>query len=329
MNRSFLMYCAGIAFFLAFSLGPGSYPRGFSAETRPSKTVSDRPRFDAEYAMQLIREQLGFGSRSLARPGHEAAKAFLEEKLRESSDGVVRQPFRWQGYDLTNFIAWICRQPPPPPEKNERLAKGGSPCSGGRPPVLLSTHWDTHPYATRDQDRSRRRLPVPGANDGGSGTAVLLALGRGMMKARPPRDVIIVLFDGEDYGIGDEWIIGSRHFARNLPEPRPAFGINLDMVGDRDLNIHVEGDSKRRAPRIVQKILEAAQRVGARSFHPDVKHHLLDDHVPLNDAGVPTANVIDFDYPHWHTSRDTLDKVSPRSLKEVARVVIEVLYGGN
>jgi Zn-dependent M28 family amino/carboxypeptidase len=152
-------------------------------------------------------------------------------------------------------------------------------------------------------------------------------MARGMRKTRPPRDILIVLFDGEDYGIGDEWFIGSKYFAKTWKNPRPAFGILLDMVGDRNLNIHVEGYSARKAPQVVQKILEAAKRAKARSFHSDIKHFVRDDHLPLNDAGIPTADIIDFDYPPWHTSQDTLDKVSAPSLEEVARVVIEVIYG--
>ena len=310
-----------------------------AAETAPGhrqikKEQPERPPFNSRRALDLIRKQLSFGSRTIGRPGHKSAKRFLERELRRYADYVTVQNFRWRDFDLTNYIGWICAEevsagesPAPPPGSKE-------PCpgrAGDSPAILLSAHWDTHPYASRDPDRSRRRLPVPGANDGGSGTAILLELARGMRRVRPPRNVLLVLFDAEDYGLGDQWFIGSKRFARTWVQdgkkPRIDYGILLDMVGDRDLNIYTEGFSAQRAPRVVEKILAAAKRVGAPSFYPEVKHYVRDDHIPLNDAGLPTADIIDFDYPAWHTSRDTLDKVSPRSLEEVARVVAEVIYG--
>lgn len=310
-----------------------------AAETAPGhrqikKEQPERPPFNSRRALDLIRKQLSFGSRSIGRPGHESAKLFLERELRRHADRIVLQKFRWRDFELTNIIGWVCAEKIPARESPTDPPGPGGPCPGAAgkwPTVLLAAHWDTHPYASRDPDRSRRRLPVPGANDGGSGTAILLELARGMRRVRPPRNVLIVLFDGEDYGLGDQWVIGSKHFAqtwtRDRKNPRPDFGILLDMVGDRDLNIHVEGLSAQRAPGVVKKVLAAAKRVGARSFHPNVKHSVLDDHVSLNDVGIPTVDIIDFDYPPWHTSRDTLDKVSPRSLEEVARVVAEVIYG--
>ncbi|MFQ5912742.1 MAG: M28 family peptidase [Nitrospinota bacterium] len=293
---------------------------------RAEGNAQSRPDFDARRALDLIRKQLSFGSRTIGRPGHEAAGRFLERELRRYADRVVLQKFRFQDFDLTNVIGWICARGMSRRAEPNAQSDPATPCPGTDPPVLLAAHWDTHPFASRDPDRSRRRLPVPGANDGGSGTAILLELARAMRERRPPRDLLIVLFDGEDYGIGEEWFIGSTHFARAWKGPRPAFGILLDMVGDRDLNIHVEGYSARKAPEVVRKIWDAAKRAGARSFRPDVKHYVLDDHIPLNDAGIPTADIIDFDYPPWHTSQDTLDKVSARSLEEVARVVIEAIY---
>lgn len=327
MKLSSIHYMLCIICF-AIILMPSKGHRGFSAESRFYQSpLINRPKFDAQNAMQLVRQQLSFGSRTLGRPGHQLTKAFLEKKLLSFSDHIFLQEFNWHDYKLTNLIAWVCKTPPPSLNKNGPPRKSKTyPCPGNNAPVLLSTHWDTYPYAIEEQDKSRRRWHVPGANDGGSGTAVLLELARGMMKARPPKDILVVLFDGEDYGIGNNWIIGSRYFAKNLPKPHPTYGINIDMVGDRNLNIHVEKSSEERAPHIVRKILNAARRIGAKSFHPDVKYHLLDDHIPLNDAGIPTANIIDFDYPYWHTSKDTLDKISPQSLSEVARVLIESIY---
>lgn len=271
-------------------------------------TEGQRPSFDAERAFGLLKKQVSFGSRTPGRPGHERALTFLRDELKAHSDRFSVQELQHKNLNLTNLIGWI---------------KGTGEL---KETVLLGAHWDTHPFASREEDSALARRPVPGANDGASGVALLLELARGLSRHRPPRDILIVLFDGEDYGIGGNWILGSTHFAKNWEGPRADFGIVVDMVGDKDLEIYVEGFSSELAPRVVRRVWDAAERVGAPSFHREVRHYLIDDHAPFNDAGVPTALLIDFDYPSWHTSRDTADQVSPKSLAEVAGVLIEVLF---
>lgn len=213
--------------------------------------------------------------------------------------------------ELTNIIASFY------PEKRRRL--------------LLCAHWDTRPFADRDPDTSLRAQPILGANDGASGVAVLLELSRIISQSEPAWGVDMVLFDGEDGGQeGDVegFCLGSKYFARNRGSYRPEFGILLDMIGDEDLTVYREGYSSRHAPRYVDLIWSAAKDLGLSCFNDSVKHVVYDDHVPLLSAGIPAVDLIDFDYPFWHTTSDTPDKCSPESLQKIGDLLLEILYGG-
>jgi Zn-dependent M28 family amino/carboxypeptidase len=174
-------------------------------------------------------------------------------------------------------------------------------------------------------DEIAQSSPVPGANDGASGVAVLLELARTL----PPLDdqqIWLVFFDLEDQGRinGWEWIIGSRAFVQNLSE-KPDRVVILDMIGDADLQIYREWGSD---PTITDAIWETASRLGyGDAFVNEVKYSILDDHVPFIDAGIPAVDIIDFDYPYWHTLEDTADKVSPRSLEIIGLTITAWLLG--
>jgi Zn-dependent M28 family amino/carboxypeptidase len=176
---------------------------------------------------------------------------------------------------------------------------------------------------------------VPGANDGASGTAVLLELASLFASTTPPVGVDVLLVDGEDYGPGvDDMLLGARRYAATLPETgRPVYGLLLDMVGDADPSFPVEAISAQRANVVVRKVWEAAERLGYRDFFPTrVGEQIVDDHVPLNDAGLPTANLIDFTYgpsnAYWHTPDDTIERVSATTLGMIGEVVAELIYSG-
>jgi Zn-dependent M28 family amino/carboxypeptidase len=155
----------------------------------------------------------------------------------------------------------------------------------------------------------------------------------------PPRSVDILLVDGEDYGdfgVALDVFLGSRYFAANLPEGYdPEFGVLLDMVGDRDLEISVEGTSNRMAPEVVDLVWNIAQRLGFGDvFLRSTGYTINDDHIPLNDAGIPTIDIIDYRYPdagnaYWHTPEDTPDKVSASSLGVVGAVMTRLIYVGS
>jgi glutaminyl-peptide cyclotransferase len=195
--------------------------------------------------------------------------------------------------------------------------------------ILLCAHWDSRPRCDQDPDTTLARLPVLGANDGASGTAVLLEMGRLFKKSPPPIGVDIVLFDGEDYGLKDEekgWFLGSTYFARNLNGYRPRLAILLDMIGDKDLKIYREAISQKYAGDLNDYIWGIAREIAAPAFVDSVKHVVSDDHVPLLSAGIKAADIIDFDYPWWHTHLDSPDKCSPQSLAEVGRVLVAAIY---
>ncbi|UCF18880.1 MAG: M28 family peptidase [Gemmatimonadota bacterium] len=279
------------------------------------------PRFDGAAAYELVKKQVAFGPRVPGSLGHREMAAWMEEYLRQRADSLTLQRFNHvtgegDTLPLVNFWAHFG------PGEGERM--------------LLLAHWDTRPTSDRASDPAEREKPVPGANDGASGTAILLQLAEMLAAAAPPSGVDLLLVDGEDYGdfgVGRDVFLGSRHFAANLPEGyEPEFGVLLDMVGDQKLDIYVEGNSNRYAPEVVDRVWNIAQRLGFGDvFHRSVRHTINDDHIPLNEAGIKTINIIDFDfeYPYWHTPEDTPDKVSASSLGVVGAVITHLIYRGS
>lgn len=291
---------------------------GEPERTSSAAQTASQPRFDGAAAYQLVERQLAFGPRVPGTAGHRAMAEWLETYLSERADTLIVQRFEHatvtgETIQLFNYLARF------------RPDEGAA--------LLLLAHWDTRPVSDAASDPDERTRPVPGANDGASGTAILLQLAEMFRQAAPARGVDILLVDGEDFGdfaVGKDVFLGSRHFAANLPEGYSAeFGILLDMVGDRNLEIFVEGNSNRLAPAIVDRVWNVAAGMGFSDiFRRQVRHTVNDDHIPINDAGIPTINIIDFDYPYWHTPNDTLDKVSASSLAVVGAVISRIAYGG-
>jgi Zn-dependent M28 family amino/carboxypeptidase len=205
------------------------------------------------------------------------------------------------------------------------------PSGGSR--IVLCAHWDTRPFCDQDPDSSHRLDPVPGANDGGSGVAVLLEVAELMKVKPPPVGVDLVFFDGEDQGQAthsEEFSLGARAYATRLSqgpaEGRPIAAFLFDMVGDHDLGIYPEVGSSERAANLVDLVNEAARATRAGHFHTEPRYRLTDDHTRLLDAGIPAVDIIDFDYPAWHTHLDRIDQVSAASLAEVAGVAAWLVY---
>jgi len=190
--------------------------------------------------------------------------------------------------------------------------------------ILLLAHWDTRPTSDMDSRSENLEKPLLGANDGASGVAVLLEVMRAV-KGKLPKDVgvMYLLTDGEDLGPDlDEMFLGARAFARKFPSPRPDYGILLDMIGDKNLRIPLEPNSSRYAGTLQKEFYLNANRQGLKSTFPMVYGPIIeDDHIPLNEAGLPTIDLIDFDYPAWHTQEDTVDKCSAESLGKVGLAV--------
>ena len=295
-------------------------PRGVAATDapRPIQGVT-APDFDGGAALALVERQVGFGPRVAGMPGHAAQLRWMTDWLRERADTLLLQDFTHTSaagarLRMTNLFARYR------PEQSER--------------ILLVAHWDTRSIAEHDADPERRDEPIPGANDGGSGTAVLLQLADLLAAAPPPIGVDILLVDGEDYA-PNEMYLGARHFAANPPVPayRPRYGVLVDMIGDADPVYPVEGNSARYAPDVIRRVYALAHELGYGAHFPLVQGpSITDDHVALNEAGIPTIDIIDFDFGPanalWHTHQDDLGAVSVRGLEAVGTVLTELVYRG-
>ena len=274
-----------------------------------------RHEFDGGRAFGYLRQQVGFGPRIPNTPAHEQAGDWILGRLRATADTVTVTAFRHvtrrgDTLLLRNFLARFR------PQAAER--------------VLFLAHWDTRPHADQSADLAARRLPVPGANDGASGVAVLLGVADALKAKSPAGGVDLLFVDGEDYGNfadSNDVLIGSRYFAAHQPPGYPPlYAVLFDMVADKNLDIYYEGNSQAVAPEVVDRVWRTARDLGyGRSFLPGVKHTLIDDHVSLQRAGMHAIDVVDFDYPYWHTTDDTVDKVAAASLQIVGDVAVALV----
>ena len=281
---------------------------------------ASNPRFEVDGARALGRvvRQVEAGPRIPGTPGHAAVRDWIAEELRRLGARVERQ----------SFTDSVLGRPLPLVNVIGHFGGRGAP---GERRIILCAHYDTRPWCDQDPDSARQRDPLPGANDGGSGVAVLLEVAELMARRAPPVAVDLVFFDGEDQGRAghpEEYLLGSSGYARRLGEAKPTVAFVFDMVGDRDLSIHPEARSAEEVSNMVDMVLAGARATGARGFFGAPRHRITDDHVPLLEAGVPAVDIIDFDYPAWHTHLDRPDQVSAASLAEVARVAAWLVYYG-
>ncbi len=274
------------------------------------------PGFDKKSAFAYLEAQCAFGPRVPGSKAHLRCRDYFVKTLSSFAEKVETQPFEItlsrskQTVEAYNIIARFR------PEQGDR--------------IILCAHWDSRPWADEDPDPKFHSTPVLGANDGASGAAVLLEMARIFHAHPPPVGVDIVLFDGEDAGdSGDtwSWAKGSQHFAAQLKRSEyPRFVVLLDMIGDRDLAIPREAYSLEYAPELMAKIWEIASALKIKSFLPDRGPAVMDDHIPFLRLRIPAIDLLDLDYPHWHTSKDTPDKCSPDSLDDVGRVLVQLVY---
>ena len=275
------------------------------------------PTFDGQRAMGYLSRQVSFGPRV---PGSEAWVQCREyyTKFFDSLGVVVDSqvfdfvdPYSKATLPLVNLSAIIEGQNP-----NE-------------PGLLLAAHWDSRPRTDRAVDRSLAAQPIDGANDGASGVAVLMELAGLLVDQPPPARVELLLLDGEDWGREgdlDYYLLGSREFARRGIRGKYRFAIVLDMIGDKDQQIYREGYSEQYHSELNDMVFDLARELNIATFHDSVKYHIIDDHLPLGGGGVPAIDLIDFDYPYWHTEFDTPDKCSAESLENVGRLITHIIY---
>ena len=294
---------------------PSPWPRVSSEELVPSEA---EPKFSGEAALRRVEELMGW-PRGLGDPRRgESIEALAGMLERAGASKVERQelsapdPATGESFALVNLLAHVR------PEAPHRF--------------VLATHFDTRPWADEEEDPAAHAMPVPGANDGTSGVAVVLELMPLLIDALPEHvGLTVILFDGEELGRPGQggYCMGSRHFAAQAAAAPPAWlaearlGVVLDMVGDRDLHVPMEPGSAERAPALVDRLWEVAATRGHVQFENRLRSvGIIDDHVYLHEAGIPSILIIDKEYEPWHTRRDTLDRVSAQSLEAVGDTVL-------
>lgn len=300
----------------------------------PVAGCTGKAEFNGSTAMQILNRQVAFGPRVPGTQAHDECRDYLVAELKKNADTVQVQHFTWkrtlnpEEYRRQLRLPMDYPVPGPTTYPMDNIVAVVNGKDGKPPSLLLCAHWDTRPTADQEQVVDNRLKPIPGANDGASGVAILLELARVFKQDRPVKGVIIALFDGEDLGPGsNDMYLGAKHFAAHPVPVKPVEGILLDMVGDRDLNIYKEGVSVDANRALTDKIFATAAGLGFdKLFIPQVKYSIEDDHVALIQKGIPTVDIIDFDYPYWHTLADTPDKCSAESLNTVGRTVAKVVY---
>jgi len=275
-------------------------------ETSPGAQTKIWEEFSGEKALAHVQRLVDFGPRPSGSEALEKSRHYIEDQLRHSSWQVTRQAFTDDTprgkVQFVNLIAQFRGQ------------------ENAAPLFLLCSHYDT---------KSFDAIKFVGANDGGSSTGLLLELAR-VIGQHPnlAAKAELVFFDGEeayDHFSETDGLYGSRYFARQLPGSSAKqfrSGILFDMVGDRSLDVTLPADSP---PEIARDIFAAAEALKLRSYFTYLDREMIDDHSPLNAIGIPTIDVIDFDYPWWHTAGDTIDKISPKSLQIVGAVALYYL----
>jgi glutaminyl-peptide cyclotransferase len=253
--------------------------------------------FSASEAYTLAADQCNLGPRVTGTKQGWATGDYIANKLKAAGWAVQEQQFSYRDTPVRNII--------------------GS--RGQGPVVLIGAHYDTRPHADKNPPGSQNE-PIIGADDGASGVAVLLELSRVLDVSRTGKQVQLAFFDGEDRGELDGWpfAVGADYVAAHL-SVKPEAMILLDMVGDQQQDFYWEGNSN---VNLMKELWDVAAALGYRQeFIPDYKWSMDDDHIPFVKAGIPSVDIIDFDYPYWHTTQDTCDKLSADSLGRIGHVL--------
>ncbi len=278
-----------------------------------------------EELMGIIKKQIDFGPRHPSAPGHEKLISYIVSEMNNAGLIVKKQNWKHKNTDgteteFTNIIASFCSE-----------------C---KDKIILGAHYDSKHYANFDEND--KFAPVPGANDSASGVAVLIGIAKVLSEAdeQPSAGVDFIFFDGEE---GEEEInganndvdihwrpLGSIYFTENITDvyknELPVSGVVVDMVCDKNLQLPIEKNSWTKAQKETGLLWSIAQEKYSDIFVLDFGTYIFDDHIALNDVGIPTVLIIDFDYPYFHTTDDTLDKCSGDSLNVVAESILVFLY---
>jgi Peptidase family M28 len=324
-----VIFCLAIGSAVLFSCG-GEREKKISSD-QPARVVKV-PEFNGDSAYYFVKKQVKFGPRVPNSMAHRKAGDYFIDQFKKRGATVTAQEFEATTFDnhqlnLRNIIASFN------PEKQKR--------------ILLAAHWDTRPFA--DKDSAKKDAPFDGANDGASGVGVLLEMARHLGKIPASAGVDIILFDGEDWGEKDNggrqdlppdldswWCLGSQYWAKHKHKPNYSayYGILLDMVGAKSSRFFREGTSLEYAPKIVEKVWNAAERLGFSNYF--VKQNeagITDDHRFVNEiAKIPMIDIVHYqpgigyfgDY--HHSQKDNLGIISKETLGIVGAVLMNVVY---
>ncbi|MBU1676054.1 M28 family peptidase [bacterium] len=278
--------------------------------------------FSGERAMALLEMKCDMGPRLPGSPGHQALRLSIESHADSLGLGFASlcfdraDPGGGGALHLCNLVV-TCGD-------------------GDGPPLWLGAHYDTRPHCDLEPDPAQAALPLIGANDGASGVAVLLHLAELFAAVPPSRPVALIFFDGEDSGLQgnlSSYCLGSQHLAERwddfgspLAGPRPEGLIVIDMVGERGLDIPYEPMSWRAAGDWLEAIFHRAFELGLTAFRPEPGRNVYDDHVPFIQCGLRAVDLIDFDFPQWHTTGDIPAVCAPASLEQVGRLLADIAY---
>lgn len=294
--------------------------------TRHADELKPAP-IDGERAYDYLKQICQIGPRKAGSAANTKQREFVAAHFEACGAKLIEQKFK--GLD---------RQNPRRPVQVEMVNLIGSWFPERTDRVVIAAHYDTRPFPDLDPDPQSRRAAFVGANDGASGVALLMEIANHLKDIDTPWGVDLVLLDGEELvyeGVNsakpEAYFLGSREFSRRYKAHKKvgpggfkyAAGFVLDMVGDKDLAITKEpGSMRMRGKFLVPEIWDIAARLNATGFvNQKGNVEVQDDHIPMNESGIPTIDIIDFEYPQWHTAEDVPENCSADSLKQVGQVI--------
>ena len=323
----------GISLILLINLFSCDFRKKDTAENTQTPTqpapVSTAPAFNPDSAYQYVAKQVSFGPRVPNSAEHRTGGDYLIQKLKSLGATVQVQEFESNTFDGKRL-------------KLRNIIGSYNPAVTNR--ILLASHWDTRPFA--DKDETNPATPADGANDGASGVGILLEIGRTLQNAQqnPGVGIDIIFFDGEDWGNPngdpegqDSWCLGSQYWATHKHQTNytARFGVLLDMVGAHGAKFAQEGFSQEYAPQVVTQVWKTAHQIGYSDYFIYTQNGgITDDHKYMTQAGVPSIDIIDYDptspdgtfgkYHHRHT--DNMSIINKNTLKAVGQTVLQVIY---
>ena len=318
-----LLSFLAVAFFSCNSANPTNEVAAVKSaqDTNARKNVKV-PDFDSDSAYAFTKKQVDFGPRVPGTSAHAKCADYLANKLKTYGLEVQVQHATIKTYDGKQFDM-------------KNIIGSYNPNASHR--IFVSSHWDARPFA--DDDTVERDKPIDAAIDGASGVAVAIEVARNLAQGHPEIGVDIILFDLEDYGNSsgmNTWCLGSQYWAQNPHKTgyTAEFGVLLDMVGAPNAIFPKESNSVTYAATFVNKVWNAASNLGYGNYfvNEDANFVGIDDHIPVNKAGIPCIDIIQYDRttqafaPYHHTHQDNMSLVNRQTLKAVGQTLLEVIF---